>query len=247
MFWLQAEKVVAQKEKIILAENTSMWGLFLWVSTKFVSAFVFFIIRSWLMTIIATKQTAGTRSVLHPRRPSQGTPTSRPSLRLISRSPKFLLQQGLTMFMKYLFIITEWRKGSKQLSTIIYYILFSFNASTIQPCRYNKYICRAATTSLWTRWRTTRWWSYLNLISPYHIIPGSGAGSHDWPWLHPVSHHPLLILPLQGQLRILSHLALILTQVSNQFPHHFLFRAVVAVVVFCIFFRVCWLELAGRW
>ena len=119
--------------------------------------------------------------------------------------------------MKYLFIITEWRKGSKQLSTIIYYILFSFNASTIQPCRYNKYTCRAATTSLWTRWRTTRWWSYLNLISPYHIIPGSGAGSHDWPWLHPVSHHPLLILPLQGQLRILSHLALILTPISSSF------------------------------
>ena len=75
--------------------------------------------------------------------------------------------------MKYLFIITEWRKGSKQLSTIIYYILFSFNASTIQPCRYNKYICRAATTSLWTRWRTTRWWYYLiwsHLITLFQVL-----------------------------------------------------------------------------
>ena len=120
--------------------------------------------------------------------------------------------------MKYLFIITEWRKGSKQLSTIIFYILQvffqCFNYSTLslqqihlQGC-YNKFVNSVKNNQVMI---------LFNLISPYHIIPGSGAGSHDWPWLHPVSHHPLLILPLQGQLRILSHLALILTPISSSF------------------------------
>ena len=43
-------------------------------------------------------------------------------------------------------------------------------------------------------------WSYLIIC----MIPGAGAGSTGRPWLCPASHHPLLLLPLQGQLTALS-------------------------------------------